>query len=100
MSFAAAQARANASVFKHLANARATFGGRSFDILFRNAYAAALNGMLESANPQAQALDSDVLGLVQGDTLFVGDTFTGTNYTVANVQPDGTGLTHLVLELA
>jgi len=100
MSFATAQARANVSVFKHLANARATFGGRSFDILFRSAYSGALNGMLESASPQAQALSADVSTVVQGDTFFIGDALTGINYIVRNVQPDGTGITTMALELA
>lgn len=100
MSFATAQARANVSVLKHLANARATFGGRSFDILFRSAYSGALNGMLESASPQAQALSADVASVVQGDTFFVGDALAGTNYVVRSVQPDGIGITTLVLDLA
>lgn len=100
MSFAAAMSRANASVFRHLANARATFDGRSFDVLFRTPYSAGINGMMESSSPQAQALTSDLPGIVQGDTLHIGTALQGTTWRVGNVLPDGTGLTTLVLEAA
>jgi hypothetical protein len=106
MSFAAAIARANASVFKRLANARAEFDGRTFDVLFRSPFSAAMAGMAESNAPQAKALAADMPTLTQGDTIriqanpLVAGMVGAQVYNVLSAEPDGTGGVHMVLAVA
>ena len=63
--------------------------------IYNNGYAGIALGEveMEGANPQIQCKASDVSNMVNGDAL----TVNGTNYTVVNQQPDGTGW--MVLEL-
>lgn len=74
----------------------ATIGGLPVAGIFDNGYQAALGGMLENTAPTFIAPTASVSALVQGSAL----TINATAYKVATVQPDGTGVTTLVLELA
>lgn len=103
----------------------ATYNGNTFDVLFLNEYEAiALFGTeVESASPLIIARDADILGISHGarvvvgknssiaddsfqdspDTMFV-DTADGQfdksgqiEYKVIGIQPDGTGLSTLIL---
>lgn len=59
---------------------------------FRNEFVDALT--VESQTPTLQCRASDIDGIVHGHTM----TIDSTVYTVYGVQPDGTGITMLVLE--
>jgi len=71
-------------------------GGGVVPVIFDKAYQVALGGLVESSGPQCVAKSADVSAVVQGSTLVIG----GTTYKAATVQPDGTGITLLELELA
>jgi hypothetical protein len=60
--------------------------------IFNNGYAEALS--MAGSEPSFTAKSSDVSGLVYGNVIAIG----GTNYTVRVLEPDGTGMTRLVLE--
>lgn len=73
----------------------ATVGGNAVDGIFDNEYVAVdLDGVeVESLGPVLQCATSDVPGVAQGDAVIVN----AVNYTVAEVRPDGTGMTLLRL---
>lgn len=99
MSFAALETRLNAAANKRLANATAyLLGGESFAVIFDNTYLAALGGQVTAAQPQASALQSDLdrLDVSVGTALNIRET----DYTVRDLQPDGTGWVDVVLEAA
>lgn len=62
--------------------------------LFDNAYLDALG--IEASGPSFLGKASDLSGLTHGSAVSIG----GSSYTVRGIQPDGTGLTRLVLEEA
>lgn len=74
----------------------ATVSGQSVPVIFDDGYQAALGGLVESTGPQCLARTSDVTDVVQGSAI----TIDGTGYTVRGVQPDGTGVTTLLLHQA
>lgn len=61
------------------------------NVIFDDGFRAVEN--LESAAPQAHCKASDVAAAAHGDTLQVG----GATYTIRGIQPDGTGMTVLIL---
>jgi len=65
-------------------------------VIFDQAYFSDTPGTagIESSKPVALAIEAEMDGVAQGDTLAIG----ATTYTVAEVHPDGTGLIALVLE--
>ena len=65
--------------------------------LFNNGFVAAQDGQIgvESAGPTFTCRSADVSGLVHGHTLLI-DSVT---YVVRGHQPDGTGMTEIVLEV-
>ncbi len=67
-----------------------------FPVIFDNGYAGALGDRLESALPQAVASSADVTDITHGSACTVG----GVDYVVTGLQPDGTGMTTLILELS
>lgn len=71
--------------------ALASIGGVDVAVLFANAYAEAF-GMAGSA-PSALAVSADVSTVAQNAAV----TINGVAYTVAAVEPDGTGMTRLRL---
>lgn len=98
MTFAAAIARANVAVFRHLADVRASLDNVAVSGVYDNPYATALNGMA-TRQPRFQLLDQYAVRTVQGSTLRIIDgAQAGTRYRVSGVEPDGTGVTTLLLE--
>jgi len=71
----------------------ATVSGQSVPVIFDNGYQAGLSGLVETTGPTARAKSADVGAVVQGSTMVIG----GTTYTVTGVQPDGQGVTTLLL---
>lgn len=76
---------------------QATYEGRIINVIFDSEYQALemLGGGVgvESSSPSALCKTSDVSNAKHGDTL----TISGTTYYVTGVQPDGTGITRLLL---
>ena len=48
---------------------------------------------VESASPAAYCKSADIIGVQHGDTLAI----SGTTYNIIGIQPDGTGMTTLIL---
>ena len=95
--FAALESRLNSAVLQRLSNAEATLpGGTVVPVIFDNGYAQGLGGMVETSQPSCQIASTEAAALVQGGVLAIG----AVSYRVAEVHPDGTGITTLVLELA
>lgn len=74
--------------------ALATIGASEVAGRFRKDYAEAF-GVAGNA-PQFAAADADLAGVSQGSSLTIG----GTGYTVTAIQPNGRGLTRLMLQEA
>lgn len=99
MSFAASEARLNASVMRHLANAVAVIGSRDVPVIFDSEYTQGRVGVVRmgAAAPQM------IIGTVDVPPDFVGSTVRvdGVDWIVSERQPDGvqpTGLTLVILE--
>jgi hypothetical protein len=91
--FAALETRANDAVLWHLSNAAATLPSTAVVRgIFDNGYSEVLG--VAGSEPSFTARTSDVSGLSYGSVINIG----GNNHTVRVVEPDGTGLTRLVLE--
>jgi hypothetical protein len=97
MSFADLEQRSNAAVMRRLSNARAAMIGGSgdFPVIFDRAHIEA-QGVSASA-PVVTALDSDITaqGVVSNVSQLA---VRGHTYTVRDIQPDGTGMSLLILE--
>lgn len=95
MSFAALESRVNASVLKHLANAQATLDGVAVQGIFKRAYIETGPGMgMASTTPTFRLSSSLVPAAPVGKPMVV----SGVNYAIAALEPDGTGMTLLILE--
>lgn len=92
--FAAIEARISRAVQAHLANATAVLAGQSFAVVFDAAYADPLG--IAGTAPRAQCVSADVSTATFGTPI----TVNGAAYTVREKQPDGTGMTVLLLEAA
>lgn len=70
----------------------------TLQVIFDNGYQLAGAGPmgLASSQPSATARSADVADLITGSAIEIG----GVSYTVAEQQPDGTGMTVLLLEKA
>lgn len=73
----------------------ATVGGVSLTGIFDNAYADPF-GIVASASPVLLIVSSAAPSAAVGNTVVVG----GITYTIAEIQPDGTGITRLMLKTA
>ena len=71
-------------------------GGGVVPVIFDMAYQGGLSGFVESTGPQCTAKSADVSAAGQGSAIVIA----GVTYKVTAVQPDGTGITTLMLELA
>ena len=71
------------------------YGAATIQGIFDNEYlAGSVMGIgVESRGPQCWVKDSDVSGIVQGDAW----TINSTTYYVRSIEPDGTGMTLLIL---
>jgi len=74
----------------------ATVGGVSVRGIFNNAYAAGMQGIIAGSAPVLKCVQADVASATRGTAVVVNST----NYLVAEVQDDGTGVRDLVLEEA
>ena len=90
--FAALEAAVNRSALAALANASAVVGGVAVEGVFDARYADPLG--IAGATPSLLVQTSAVPAVAIGTPVTVG----ATAYTVASVEPDGTGLTRLKLE--
>jgi len=93
MSFAAAQARANASIFRLLATDEAELDYLPVKGKFDRAWAEALPG-ITTTQPRFGLRSEDAQNATLASTLVVG----GETFQVRSVEPDGTGWTVLTLE--
>ena len=72
----------------------ATLGAATFSVIFDRAHIESLG--ISSAQPVCVGKTSDLSGAAFGGTI----TIAGAAYTVRDNQPDGTGITTLLLEAA
>ncbi len=72
----------------------ATLGASTFSVIFDRAHLESLG--ISATQPVAVAKTSDVSSATRGTSI----TINGTAYTVMDNQPDGTGMTTLLLEVA
>lgn len=71
----------------------AIVGGVAVNGIFDAAYAGPLS--MDGSSPILWVKSASVPTVAQGDSVVVG----ATNYTVAGIEPDGTGITQLRLQL-
>lgn len=95
--FARLEQRLNAAVVGRLSNAVATLNGVEVAGIFDNAYHAGDIGIgMASTQPAFTTLAANVVGEAVGQLLVIN----GTSYYVAAHEPDGTGMSLLLLEVA
>lgn len=90
--------RVNSAVFRRLSNADATLAGSVVRGIFENAHEPADVGMsgMASTQPAFTLPTASVQGEAVGQSLVVN----GASYLVAAHEPDGTGVSRLLLEAA
>lgn len=91
--FAPLQQQANTTVMQVLANAVAVVGGRDVPVIFDQPYATPFDTQVDSAEPECTGASADLAGVARGDQIVID----GARYHVTRVEPDGTGLTRLIL---
>lgn len=96
MDFDQSLARLNVSVGARLANASAQLDGQAVQVLFDNAYDTAM-GIVGVLRPRAGLPSADAGAVAPGSVLAIDG---GTTYSVAAVEPDGSGWTVLSLQEA
>jgi hypothetical protein len=64
-----------------------------FAVIFDNGYGAQFGGLADATQPSALARSADVADLVQGCPVCVA----GVDWVVTDLQPDGTGMTTVLL---
>ena len=69
-------------------------GGEVVQVIFDDAYQPGLANLMESSQPTAIGRSSELAALSHGDELQIAER----SYVLAGSQPDGTGLTRLMLE--
>ena len=95
--FSTLEASVNSAVMAHLSNATATLNGVDVAGIFDNAYHAGDIGIgMASTQPAFTTLTTNVTGEAVGQLLVIH----GTSYYVAAHEPDGTGMSLLLLEVA
>ena len=95
--FSTLEASVNSAVMSHLSNATATLNGVEVAGIFDNAYHAGDIGIgMASTQPAFTTLTANVTGVAVGQLLVIH----GTSYYVAAHEPDGTGMSLLLLEVA
>ncbi len=96
--FAALESRLNKAVFAHLANTDATVNGVTKAAIFDAAYALGSVGQfgMSSSQPALTIATSDVPADPVGLPVMVN----GASYLIAVHEPDGTGISRLLLDMA
>lgn len=94
--FAALEARLNMAVFTHISNTTATLAGVAVDGIFDNGYALGSVGPfgMASTQPTLTLATANVPASPEGQAAVVN----GVAYIVATHEPDGTGVSRLLLE--
>lgn len=92
--FAALEARVNAAVFARLANVVVVIGGVQQAAIFDNGYVEPFGVAGRAARLHVPS--SAAANVQQGAAVVIGST----QYVVASIEPDGTGVTTLGLERA
>ncbi|HAJ72434.1 MAG TPA: hypothetical protein DCO68_10190 [Methylophilaceae bacterium] len=69
----------------------AVWQSKNINVIFEKPYAQALG--VASVNPFAKAVEADLTGIEKGQNILI----RSTNYTIVDIQPNGTGI--LLLEL-
>jgi hypothetical protein len=96
-SFAAAITRLNASVLKCLPNAQAVIGGVSYDVLLSDPYVSASVGLgMATSQPTIALATANVPTAPEGQAITVNNV----PYIIGPHQPDGHGMSVLLLERA
>lgn len=75
--------------------------GVDVQVIFDDGFDAGLGGAFETSQPTALGATQDLQGLGHGSVLMLPSAVgspTLVEFSVANVQPDGTGMTRLILE--
>ena len=95
--FSTLEASVNSAVMAHLSNATATLNWVEVAGIFDNSYQAGDIGIgMASTQPAFTTLTANVTGEAVGQLLVIH----GTSYYVAAHEPDGTGMSLLLLEVA
>lgn len=97
MSFSTLEAKVNASVLKHLANAQATIGANTFDGIFKDPFQ--LTGMGIGSADSRPSFCMATSGL-PARPVGAAITIRSVAYTIGAHEPDGTGLSLLFLDEA
>lgn len=71
----------------------AIIGGTEVRVIFERPFADPFGGVVDSTQPQCLAPSASVLHARQGASVVIG----GQAYTVERIEPDGTGLSRIVL---
>lgn len=94
--FAAFERQADEAVIRHLTNAVASVGGREgVLVIFDDAHGNPLDGLMEASTPELRGLTAALGAIHHGVSVVVEGRGT---FTVAEHQPDGAGMTRLLLE--
>ena len=95
--FAPLESRLNRAVFARLANTQATIGAATVDAVFDNGYTMGTVGAygMAGSQPALTLATADVPATPVGAAVTVG----AVAYTVAAHEPDGTGISRLLLEV-
>lgn len=91
--FAALEARANSAVLSTLANAVAVVGGVEVSVIFERPYSGPFGGQVDGVAPECVGPTSALGSLQRDDAIAIG----GAEYRVVTAEPDGSGMTRLVL---
>ena len=96
--FAALENRLNTAVFAHLANTQATVDGIAVDAIYDSPYSLGTVGVYGMATSASML----TLPTAQVPEAYVGKSVVlkGVPYTIAEHQPDGSGISRLFLEKA
>ena len=71
----------------------ATVGGAAVRVLFERPYADPFGAALDSSQPQCWVPSASVANVRQGAAVVIG----GSTYKVERVEPDGTGISRIVM---
>lgn len=95
MNFANLEAVANSMVLNHLANVQVDIGGVLVPGIFRKpSMTDSLGGGVANTSPSVQVASNAVMADPVGKQILIA----GVRYVIAEPQPDGTGMTALIVE--
>ena len=98
--FARLEQRTHRAGVTHLANATALVGGVQVPVIYDQPHTGVNMGLAEACQPEFTAQTTDVDSLRNGERLIVQQGQQQHSYRVASTEPDGTGMTRVILEQA